>query len=156
MSAPLIDLVNRTVLCLAIAGAVTSVVATIDTPPQPERPALATIEFGLLDDQGAFVQSDVVPLAIGQEFGWRLHVADNEAHTWREVLMAPAAPREWIGDDLLVAGDGTTGVTERTEVARGGVLTHGWTITEGDPAGPYQMLVFLDGELVETMTFVLR
>ncbi len=156
MSAPLIDLVNRTVLCLAIAAAVTSVTATIDAPPPAERPALATFEFGLLDQAGTFVQSDVVPLAIGQEFGWRLHVADGDAHTWREVLIAPAAPREWIGDDLLVAGDGTTGITERTELARGGLLSHGWTITEGDPAGPYLMQVFLDGELVETVTFVLR
>ncbi|MCC7070269.1 MAG: hypothetical protein IT383_03035 [Deltaproteobacteria bacterium] len=156
MSAPLVDLVNRTVLCLAIAGAVTSVTSTIGTPATPAPPALATIEFGILDTDGSFVQSDVVPLLIGQEFGWRLHVADNDTHTWREVLIAPAAPREWIGDDLVVEGEGTMGITERTESARGGVLTHGWTITEGDPAGPYQMQLFLDGELVETTTFVLR
>lgn len=156
MSAPLLDLVNRTVLCFGIAAAVYSVSVTNADPPPPADPAYATIEFGILDGSGSFVASDVVPLALGQEFGWRMHVDDDEAHAWREVMIAPAAPREWIGDDLLVAADGTVGVTERVETARGGILSHGWSITEGDPAGPYQLHVFLDGELVQSTTFVLR
>lgn len=155
MSAPILDLVNRTVLCLGIAAAVYSVTVTTAEPAHPVE-AAATIEFGIIDADGAFAQSDVVPLAIGQEFGWRLNVADEGEHSWREVMIAPAAPREWIGDDLVVGGGGTVGITERTETASGGVIRHGWSITEGDPAGPYLVQVYLDGELLETMTFVLR
>lgn len=156
MSAPLLDLVNRTVLCFGIAAAVYSVTVTTADPAPAAVAAAATIEFGIIDADGAFAQSDVVPLAIGQEFGWILRVADDDEHSWREVMIAPAAPREWIGDDLTVSGGGMVGITERTETASGGVLRHGWSITEGDPAGPYLMQVFLDGELLESVTFVLR
>lgn len=155
MSAALVDLVNRTALCIGIAAAVYSVTVRTEAPPQ-NTPTPAVVELGILDEGGDFVETNVVPLAIGQEFGWRLHVDDGQEHTWREVLIAPAAPREWLGDDLFVAGNGTMGITERTEQARGGLLGHGWTITEGDPAGPYVMHLFLDGELVDTLRFVVR
>lgn len=155
MSAALVDLVNRTALCVGIAAAVYSVTVTTDAPA-PEPAARCVLELGILDEQGDFVVSDVVPLTIGQEFGWRLPVADRDEHTWREVMITPAAPREWIGDDLYVAEHGTMGITERTEAARGGMLSHGWAITEGDPAGPYVIHLFLDGELVASKRFVVR
>ena len=155
MSAPLVDLVNRTALCVGIAAAVYSVTVTTDAPAV-EVTAPCPVEFGVVDARGAFVETDVVPLALGQEFGWQLRVDDAAEHTWREVMVAPAAPREWIGDDLLVAGDGTMGITERTEAARGGMLSHSWSITEGDPGGPYVLELFLDGQLVESRRFVVR
>ena len=158
MSAPLVDLVNRTVLCFGIAAAVYTVSVSVPEgdDASPPHVAASVVELGIIDAQGNFIESDVVPLAIGQEFGWRLHIDDRAEHRWREVMTAPAAPREWIGDDLTVAACGTQGITERTETPRGGVLSHGWAITEGDPAGPYSIQLFLDDELVETLRFVVR
>ena len=156
MSAPLVDLVNRTVLCFGIAAAVYSVTVAGDDPPPAHVASSSVVELGIIDAQGNFIESDVVPLAIGQEFGWRLHVDDTAVHRWREVMITPAAPREWIGDDLTVTDDGTAGTTERTESARGGVISHGWSITEGDPAGPYVIHLFLDGEHIDSMRFVVR
>lgn len=155
MSAALVDLVNRTALCIGIAAAVYSVTVRTEAPP-PELARTPVVEHGIVDDHGQFLATDVVPLEVGQEFGWRLHLDDGAEHTWREVMIAPAPPREWFGDDLIVGGDGTVGVTERTEVPRGGLLSHGWSITEGDPAGPYVIHLFVDGEHVESMRFVLR
>jgi len=64
----------------------------------------------------------------------------------------PAAPREW-GDAVLgqsVSGDGRTSVIEREDPLNNNVLLHLWSVAAGDPAGDYQIRVFVDGKSVAT------
>jgi hypothetical protein len=128
MSRVVVDLFLRSLLCFGIALAVYGVVRPDAPRPAPQCVAAPPAVFGIVDGRGAFVPTDVVPLVVGQEFGENLEVTDN----------------------------GLVGVTERTERARGGVLEHGWIITEGDPAGPYELQLFVDGWHVQTFRFVLR
>ena len=151
------DLLARSVLCFGIAAAVAGFLrAPAAAPPATTACDEAFAVFGAYDEMGDLVPSDVIPLVPGQEFGWHLAVDDTFAHTWREVLITPAAPREWLGADLIITNDGKVGVTERTEVAENGILEHAWTITDGDPAGQHEMQLYLDGRLVKTFHFTVR
>ncbi|HEY4223198.1 MAG TPA: hypothetical protein VGO62_17695 [Myxococcota bacterium] len=151
------DLVCRSLLCFGIAGAVAGFMhaplAASAPPVVPEQPSAV---FGAFDECGDLVQTDLIPLVPGQEFGWRMPVADTFPHSWREVLITPNAPREWIGADLAITDDGKVGVTERTEAPIDGVLEHSWTVTDGDPAGQHEMQLYVDGTLVKTFHFVVR
>ncbi len=154
MSRVAADLVTRSLLCFGIAAFVANAVRTTPAydPVEPER---QIVTFGVVDDMGELTPSDVVPLVPGQQFGWHIDVGDQGLHTWREVLITPAAPREWVGSDLTIVEDGKVGITERTDVAAGGSLSHAWTITDGDPAGPHVVEVWLDGRLVKRVPFTI-
>ena len=150
------DLVCRSLLCFGIAAAIAGFVrAPASTPPAQQNDEAFAV-FGAYDDAGDLVPSDLIPLVPGQEFGWHLAVDDTFPHTWREVLITPAAPREWLGADLVITDDGKVGVTERTEAQVNGVLEHAWTITDGDPAGQHEIQLYLDGKLVKTFHFTVR
>lgn len=157
MSRVAADLVCRSLLCFGIAAAVGGLVRdpALSTSAAPQHAEPAAV-FGAYDDMGELVATQVVPLEPGQEFGWRVAVDDEGIHSWREVLITPAAPREWIGSDLTVSGCGRVGITERTEVAYDGILEHAWTVTEGDPAGPHEMHVYVDERLVQIFRFTMR
>jgi hypothetical protein len=156
MSRVVADLVCRSLLCFGMAAAVggllrdSSLASTCATVEEPRA------IFGAYDDMGDLVETEVVPLVPGQEFGWRLRVDDTGLHRWREVLVTPASPREWVGSDLTIEDGGRTGITERTEIAVDGLLEHGWTVTDGDPAGPHEIQLYLDDELVKVFKFVVR
>lgn len=147
------DLVCRSLLCFGIAAAVGGLVREPPRDVQAGEPELSAAVFGIYDELSDFTATEVVPLRVGQEFGWRLALDDDGLHRWREVLITPEAPREWIGSDLTISGCGRVGVTDRTEVAHGGLLEHTWTVTEGDPAGPHEIHLYLDDELVNVFRF---
>lgn len=155
MSRVAADLVTRSLLCFGIAAFVANAVRT--SPAYAPEPGCAheTVTFGVVDEMGEVTATDVVPLVPGQQFGWQLDVGDQGLHTWREVLITPAAPREWVGADLTIVDAGKIGITERTDVAVGGSLYHAWTITEGDPAGPHVVEIWLDGRLVKRVPFTI-
>lgn len=164
MSRVAADLVSRSLLCFGIAAAVGGLVQTLPLEPFNDVSELtfdhdprcgATATFGVIDDMGSLVPSDIVPLVPGQQFGWELALEDEGLHTWREVLITPQAPREWVGADLQILDEGRVGITERTEVAVDGVLAHAWTITDGDPAGHHVLELWLDGRLVKRASFMI-
>lgn len=165
MSRVVADLVSRSLLCFGIAAAVGGLLRDFAPlqdafSPTPRAPAAAsapteTVTFGVVDDFGDITPTEYVPLVPGQQFGWQLDVGDQGLHTWREVLITPAAPREWVGNDLILVDDGKVGITERTEVAIGGSYWHAWTITDGDPAGQHVIELWLDGRLVKRVPFVI-
>lgn len=156
MSRVAADLVCRSLLCFGIAAAVGGLVRDPALSLGAPVPAQPLAVFGAYDEMGDLLATDVVPLRPGQEFGWRIAVDDTGLHRWREVLITPAAPREWVGADLTVSGCGRVGITERTDTAWDGVIEHAWTVTEGDPAGPHEMHVYLDDRLVKVFRFTMR
>jgi hypothetical protein len=156
MSRVAADLISRSLLCFGIAAAVAGFVRDPALSFREAELARPPAVFGVYDDFGDLIVTDVVPLRPGQEFGWRVAVDDDGLHRWREVLITPAAPREWLGADLTVSGCGRVGVTERSEVASHGFLEHAWTVTEGDPAGPHELHVYVDDRLVRIFRFTVR
>lgn len=161
MSRVAADLVIRSALCFGIAFGIAGFAENAMRDKAHHDcgamnvAAQSPVTFGVVNDMGEVTATDVVPLVPGQQFGWQLDVGDEGVHTWREVLITPAAPREWVGSDLTIVDDGKIGITERTDVAVGGSLFHAWTITEGDPAGHHIVEVWLDGRLVSRVPFMI-
>lgn len=142
------DVVSRSLLCFGMAAAFAGLVRG-NAGNEHE-----TVVFGVLDDTGELSPSHVVPLVPGQQFGWSIALNDQGVHSWREVLITPSAPLEWIGADLSIVHGGRVGITERTETAIGGTLAHAWTITDGDSAGHHLLELSLDGRVVQRMSFL--
>jgi hypothetical protein len=147
------DIFCRAALCLGISFAYAAAVQRTEPDPQPAL--VESADFGLYTPCGHFVRTDHVPLVPGQSFAWRVQLSDpNAVVTWTEEIILPAAPELWRSSDPFELRDGgRIAVTERAEIAVDGVLEHGWTITEGDPAGEYEVRIRVNGEPVESFTF---
>ncbi len=115
---------------------------------------VAVTEFGVVDDCDGFSATRVVPLEVGQTFGWRLQVPDGQPVAWREELILPEAPAQWSGAHFVdIREDGRVAVTAGIDVPYEGVMGHGWSITEGDPAGRYELRLWIDGVLHDSFAF---
>lgn len=108
------------------------------------------------EDAGyVFNETDHLHLVPGTIFGWRLKLREPMSTVMlREEFVLPAAPTYWgLGADTRLSDDRTVAVTERLVAPVDGWLAREWTMTEGDPAGPYEMRVFLNDQLVKTFRF---
>jgi hypothetical protein len=73
----------------------------------------------------------------------------------REEFVLPSAPAYWgLSTDSWLSADRRVAFTERVVTPDQGWLDGRWTVTPGDPTGPYEMRGFLDGDLVRTFQFV--
>jgi hypothetical protein len=115
--------------------------------------------FGISDwDEDAgyvFSETDHVHLVPGTTFGWRLKLREPMSSVMlREEFVLPSAPAYWgLGPDTRLNEDRTVAITERRVSPTDGWLSREWTMTAGDPAGDYEMRVFLDDQLVKTFRF---
>ena len=134
----------------------------------PSGPAASDVEvlqaeFGLFHapDSGkpSFEPSRTIPLKDGQEYGWFLILKTSRPTvTWREEFTLPSAPQSWgTGEDQgrqRISVDRTTSTTERTvPLDERGLVLNRWAVAPGDPAGRYEIRVFVDGVLVRTFEF---
>ena len=145
------------IFCLVNTATVTTFLALhpeIGTLPAAGASAIA-VDFGV-DVGGAFLPSDVIPLVPGQTFGWRLSAPAGSVVQWREELDLPSAPRVWELNDATTLLDDRHAVSSGIEAVDGGTIMHGWVVTEGDPAGTYQMRIYANDVLVRRVVFVLR
>ena len=93
-----------------------------------------------------FVPSATLPLRDGQEFGWRMQLQTKLTQVRvREELTLPAEPRTWGDPEPSLkrkpSADGKTATTELLLVPVNGVIQFTWTVTQGDPAGTWQLKV---------------
>jgi hypothetical protein len=128
------------------AGALRTASAQAPAPnPAPLRVLKA--EAGLFGpvgtEPGSFVAAPRLPLRDGQAFGWRLRLRTPLAEVQvEETLTLPAEPRTW-GDpepDILrrTTPDGRSAVSRYRKRVVDGQIWHSWTVTQGDPPGPWQ------------------
>ncbi len=118
--------------------------------------------FGIfeLDDQGSFFfPTDQVPYREGLEYGWIMILDSTRGSVcWREEYELPAPPRSWgtveTGGDTTIAKDGRTATTEFCQDAADQVLGNSWILQNGDPLGPHEMRIYVDGVPVRTFEFV--
>jgi hypothetical protein len=77
----------------------------------------------------------------------------------KEVLKLPKAPATWgEADDnefspTATSPDRTTAVTTLFMAAKDGLLTNGWCVAPGDPAGHYRIEVFHEEQSLKTFEF---
>ena len=145
-------------LALAIAGC---------AAPPPPKPAftLVSAEFGLFrplaGNRYEFDPTHVVPNREGVQYGWQIELkTELEMIRWKEEFQLPEAPKNWNSSNAQpgysVSADRRTSVTERTVPNMDGVLYNSWIVAPGDPSGPHEMRVYVEGQLVKTFRFVVQ
>ncbi|HTS93003.1 MAG TPA: hypothetical protein VMG55_13430 [Stellaceae bacterium] len=150
---------------LALAGAallaIGSSAQAVTSAEAPETDVeVVCAQFGLFDMDAdgrvLFTPSATVPLTIGQDFGWVILLrAKDPVVRWREEFQAPARPKTWgpMMSGRTISRDGTTSLMDEYSDARGGIITHAWQITEGDPTGHYVMRVLVGGTSLQIFEF---
>jgi hypothetical protein len=134
---------------LACAGA-----AAAEAPPRAAV-TVVSAQAGLFGPpaaaRGEFVASQQLPLADGQEFGWRLEVrtAQKSVRVVEELTL-PSEPRTWgdpePGLKRRTTPDGRTAITELDLVPAGGFVQSRWTVTTGDPKGTWILKVRVENQ----------
>jgi hypothetical protein len=104
---------------------------------------------GQAEGQPRFVETDSVPNVEGQSYGWIIPVGDSSSPvSWTEVLTLPAPAAVWSGmgssSDVSINRDGSSAVTHRKAVPRGGLIFNFWSVARGDPDGEYTIVVTPD------------
>jgi|HubBroStandDraft_6_1064221.scaffolds.fasta_scaffold889084_2 hypothetical protein len=119
-------------------------------------------EFGLFKDatrQADFTQTDVVPLVIGQFYGWRIFLKTSDKTVRvREEFELPTAPKTWgnATPGQTVSPDRTISTIDRYEPVVGGLIERRWGVAQGDPAGAYTIRVVVEGSPAVTFQFTVK
>ncbi len=128
--------------------------------PAEQAPVVREAVFYAHDAGGSassFRQTDVIPLRVGQCYGWALRVDPQpRSVTIREVFELPG-PGNWNPGEQTsaVARNRRTAVTQFDAPLAEGVITHGWCVAEGDPAGPHRIRVYHGETLLREFRFTL-
>jgi hypothetical protein len=113
---------------------------------------------------------NLVTLSRGNEYGWTAVIYHTRPVSWEESLILPVAPKTW-GNSLpfnTTDGGRTTRtvsdiLTDLSEVepwwirlsgVRTSFASHGWSVAEGDPPGPYEFIVNIDGDVQKKFTLL--
>ena len=121
-------------------------------------PKIMDAHFLVTDGQSAPIETTNVPYRPNAScYTWVLSVApENRNLSVREVFQLPASARTW-GDDptgiTAVNNDRSTAVTEFIDSLGDGLISHGWCVIEGDPAGPHRIRVFAGDVLLHEFRF---
>ena len=149
------DLLFRSLLGFGVAVVVSAALQgeSVFLVEQPSARVAATA-FGIYDDCAGFTTTTQVPLQPGQTFSWRLAVPDGQPVAWREELILPEAPLQWSGAHFVdIRDNGKVAVTAGVDLPYDGVVEHAWAITPGDPAGRYELRLWIDGDLHQVFRF---
>lgn len=99
----------------------------------------------------------VIPNLPGIQYAWRLKIKPQNPVFVREEFTLPEAPCSWkikeedAASELLKGGEQC--VLESFQSTDDGWLGHSWTASSGDPAGRYEIKIWLNGKLAHVFTF---
>ncbi len=101
----------------------------------------------------------VVPNLPGVQYAWKLKTSKMGPVFVREEFLLRYAPSMWRirekageGSSQLLNG-GPECILESFQPTDDGWLGHAWTVSPGDPSGPYRIKIWLNGKLFHTFTF---
>jgi hypothetical protein len=120
-------------------------------------------EFGLLetdaDGEEHFAAASELPAEDGQVFGWVVELDTTRSSVrWQEHLRMPGPARDW-GDvesdpDIVLSKDGKSALAQGEELVENGELSRFyWSLASGDPAGPYELDLAIEGRPVAHFVF---
>lgn len=120
-------------------------------------------EFGVVTDRSGLVQDwgmhpvVVIPNLSGIQYAWRIKLKYPSPVFVREEFSLPEPPATWkIRQQELrsaVSRGGDECVLEGFQLSDDGWIGHAWIISNGDPAGSYQIKVFVNGKEARTFRF---
>ncbi len=116
-------------------------------------------QFGTYTSEGDFTETKVVPLKVGQSYGWKMKLSQLKPDAkvkWKEEFTLPAAPKRWGNTPAVVSKEKTTNVMEKEDVPMNGWIGNAWSVAEGDPPGKYLMKIYINENLVKTFKFQVK
>lgn len=119
-------------------------------------------KFGVMEKRiygkWRFRETNHVPKRIGTYYQWYIHICtDKEKVTWKEEFTLPEPPTSWAGEatkEVIISSDRKTAITEKTVLTKDGWISHGWSVAKGDPAGTYNIKIFIEGKYVKEFLFI--
>lgn len=137
---------------LALAGLVAA--GTAFAAPAVE---IVAAEFGLFEegrgDETVFQPATLVPLAVGQRYGWIIEVRTKKRSlAVREEYVLPgkadAVPDEPVAKNLHIPDLRRSQVSQRQLVPVDGQIVGEWSVGPDEPAGRRRLQVTVEGESV--------
>lgn len=121
--------------------------------PSPLREPLALV-FGMIDDAGRLEPAVEIPLFAGSAFGWRIQLGCTGEVEVREEIHLPS-PGDWGADpDMEISRDQRTAVVKGPRPCMDGWIERTWTVSAGDPPGPWVLRVTVAGFARQTLRAV--
>lgn len=120
-------------------------------------------EFGVVTDRSGPTKDwklhpvVLVPNIPGVQYAWKIKTKKDNPLFVREEFTLPEAPSTWkikegeAASELLKGGEQC--LLESFQVTDDGWLGHSWTISPGDPAGRYEIKIWLNGKLAHHFKF---
>lgn len=116
----------------------------------PLREPLALV-FGVIDDAGRLEPAVEIPLFAGSAFGWRIQLGCTGEVVVREEIHLPS-PGDWGPDpDMEISRDQRTAVVKGPRACTDGWIDRTWTVSAGDPPGPWVLRVTIAGYARQTL-----
>ncbi|HEX8644117.1 MAG TPA: hypothetical protein VF702_09420 [Allosphingosinicella sp.] len=144
-----------------IALAPTALFLLLAQPPAAPVPIEVTgARFFAIDartDPPGIVESTTIPhRAQTSCFGWGLDVAPHKGEvTIREELRLPGPAGSWgTAPGTTVHPDRSGASRQLTDDISDGILTNGWCISPGDPAGAHHISIYQGDRLLHRFDFV--
>ncbi len=156
----------RTILLVGIlllnfaGGARAEEEASKSTTKDDSQSKFATVEieksdFGVVTDRTGLIKDwklhpvVVVPNLPGVQYAWKLKCKDTNPVFVREEFTLPEPPSTWKIKQDEAATELTKGgqqcILESFQPTDEGWLGHSWTVSQGDPAGRYEIKLWVNG-----------
>lgn len=137
--------------CLASALVIGSVSAAPEPPVAAPSVQIGAAAFGLFDastpGELSFEASRVVPLRVGQRYGWVIEVKTTKRRvSVREEYLLPPKPVEAVKPNTIMM-DTRRQVSQRELAVIDGKIYGEWSVGQGEPAGHRHLQVFVNNEL---------
>lgn len=140
---------------------------SLAAPSAAEAVDVVGAEFGLFEGANdtrevAFVPSDVVPLRVGQRYGWviELSKAPRSLSVREEYLLPVAATSVHAGDpvseNLSVPLQRRNQVSQRQMAPVDGKIYGEWSVGSKEPAGHRHLEVLIEGRVAASFEFDVR
>lgn len=123
-------------------------------------------EFGLFDegqdDEILFQPAKVVPLAVGQRYGWIIEVRTlKRTLAVREEYVLPKAasdkePDSAVAKNLHIPDLRRSQVSQRQLALVDGQIVGEWSIGPGEPPGKRRLQVIVEGQVAATFEYEVR
>ncbi len=109
------------------------------------------------DGRMRLMDSEVVPLQVGQRYGWRMYLRTNRSQIRVKEEITMAGPTTWGGSsELKVSADGRSATKMREVDGTIGFIGGVWGVNGDDPAGVVEIKVTIEDKAEQRFKFVLK
>jgi hypothetical protein len=133
---------------------------TMNSDEAPENLTVLKFSFGGLrraaNGNIELIESREIRRKGSDGFGWAMKLAPRRSeHRWKEALYLPRPAPSWqsASEGIRYENGGRVAIREGPFQAGEEFLSQLWSLDASDPAGRYRLVIFVDGDIVESIDF---